>query len=74
MASTQKYLGATTPFGIIVHIDDRVYNPTVTVEDRDGCVATYSLPFLIAHGATMVEAALSPGSGTCPGCKHERRW
>ena len=59
MASTQKYLGAATPFGKVVYIEDRVYNPAVTVEERSGATATYPLPFLIAHGLILEENELS---------------
>lgn len=51
MAATQRYLGARTPFGVIVQVSDRLYNAEVTVEARDGSTTRYWLPFLIAHGA-----------------------
>ena len=54
MASTQKYLGAETPFGLIVQVEDRVYNPQVTVARADGSTGTYALPFLIAQGLTLL--------------------
>ena len=47
MAATQRYLGARTPFGVIVRVSDRLYN----AEARDGSTTRYRLPFLIAHGA-----------------------
>ncbi len=53
MAATQRYLGATTAFGVIIRIEDRLYNAAVTVEARDGTTHTYRLPFLIAHGLTL---------------------
>ena len=56
MASTQRYLHARTPFGIIIHITDCVYNAEATVKARDGSIKTYRLPFLIAHGVTLVES------------------
>ena len=52
MASTQKYLGAATPFGTVVHLGDRVYNPAATVEHRDGTTGVCGLPHLIALGVT----------------------
>lgn len=36
MAATQRYLGARTPFGMIVGVEDRVYNPSCTVVRKDG--------------------------------------
>ncbi len=51
MAATQCYVGARTPFGVIVEVNDRVYNAEATVEARDGSRGTHRLPFLIAHGA-----------------------
>jgi hypothetical protein len=53
VAATQRYLGARTAFGIIIHIDNQLYNATVTVEACDGSVREYRLPFLIAHGLTL---------------------
>lgn len=53
MAATRRYLGARTPFGTIVHIENRLYNATVTVEACDGSTKEYRLPFLIAHGLTL---------------------
>jgi hypothetical protein len=50
VAATKRYLGARTAFGVIVRIEDRLYNPAVTVEARDGSTKEYNLPFLIAHG------------------------
>lgn len=51
MAATQCYLGSPTPFGVIVRVEDRVYNAAATVQAKDGGTSTYRLPFLIAHGA-----------------------
>ena len=51
MAATQRYVGARTPFGVIVRVSDLVYNAEATVEARDGSTIRYRLPFLIAHGA-----------------------
>ena len=59
MASTQKYLGAATPFGKVICIEDRIYNPAVIVEGQDGATKTYTLPFLIARGLTLIENELS---------------
>jgi len=53
VASTQRYLGARTPFGTIIHVSDCVYNPEVTVRTKDGSIKRYRLPFLIAHGLTL---------------------
>ncbi len=53
MAATQRYLGARTPFGTIIHISDCVYNPEATVRAEDGSIKRYRLPFLIAHGLTL---------------------
>lgn len=68
MALTQKYLGAATPFGKVVYIEDGVYNPAVTVEEQDGATATYPLPFLIAHGLTLVSNETSTVK-SCPQVK-----
>lgn len=57
MASTQRYLGAATPFGLIVQVENRVYNPQVTVARDDGSTGTYALPFLIARGVIPSEVA-----------------
>ena len=56
MSKAQRYLGGRTPFGIIVHVTDRVYNTKATVEAKDGSTKTYRLPFLIAHGVTLAES------------------
>ena len=53
MAATQCYLGASTPFGVIISITDHVYNAQATVRADDGSTRTYSLPFLLAHGFTL---------------------
>lgn len=50
-AATQRYLGARTPFGVIVRVSDRLYNAEATVQAKDGGTGVYRLPFLIAHGA-----------------------
>ena len=55
MAATKRYLGARTAFGVIIHIENRLYNPAVTVEARDGSTKEYHLPFLIAHGVVPTE-------------------
>lgn len=55
MASTQRYLGAFTAFGIITQVSNRIYNPEATVQAKDGTVSTYRLPFLIALGMTLQE-------------------
>lgn len=51
----QRYLGGLTPFGTIIYIEDRVYNAEATVEAKDGSTSAYRLPFLIAHGVTLLE-------------------
>ena len=67
MASTQKYLGAATPFGTIIYIDDRVYNASATVQSRDGSTKVYRLPHLIALGVTPPAQPLAPRvSAICP--------
>ena len=53
MAATQCYLGASTPFGVIIFVTDHVYNARATVRADDGSTRTYSLPFLLAHGFTL---------------------
>lgn len=55
MASSQRYLHARTPFGIIIHVTDRVYHAEATVKANDGTTRTYRLPFLIAHGVTPAQ-------------------
>jgi hypothetical protein len=55
VAATKRYLGAHTAFGIIVHIENRLYNAAVTVEARDGSTKEYHLPFLIANGVAPAE-------------------
>lgn len=62
MAATKRYLGARTAFGVIIHIENRLYNPAVTVEACDGSITEYHLPFLIAHG--VVPAASEQGDDT----------
>ena len=55
MAASQRFVGACTPFGTIVQVSDRLFNPEVTVQAKDGSVSTYRLPFLIASGVTLPE-------------------
>ncbi len=50
MAATQRYVGASTAFGVVGQVEDRIYNPEATVQAKDGTVSTYRLPFLIALG------------------------
>lgn len=52
-ATSQRYVGAQTPFGTITQVSDRVYNALATVQAKDGTVSTYRLPFLIALGVTL---------------------
>lgn len=54
MAATQRFVGASTPFGKVVAVSDRLFNPTATVQAKDGSRDTYQLPFLIALGVTFV--------------------
>ena len=54
MAATQRYVGASTPFGVIVQVTARVYNAEATVRARDGSTRTYLLPWLIAHGVKLI--------------------
>jgi len=54
MATTQRFVGASTPFGKVVAVSDRLFNPTATVQAKDGSTGTYHLPFLIALGVTLV--------------------
>lgn len=53
MASTQRFVGASTPFGKVVAVSDRLFNPTATVQAKDGSGGTYRLPFLVALGVTF---------------------
>lgn len=53
MAATQRYLGASTPFGVIIFVTDRVYNARATVRADDGSTRSYRLPFLLAHSVTL---------------------
>lgn len=50
MAASQQYLGMWSAFGQIIEIEDRIYNPTVTVRSRDGCISQHQLPKLMAFG------------------------
>ncbi len=45
------YLGASTPFGVIVGLEAAVYNPSATVIAKDGSRGTWPLAVLIALGA-----------------------
>lgn len=60
MAATQRYLGARTPFGTIIHVSDCLYNPEATVQAKDGSTRQYRLPFLIAHGLELQERKPMP--------------
>jgi hypothetical protein len=53
MASTKRFVGASTPFGVVVRVEDRLFNPEAVVRAQDGTVSTYRLPFLIALGVTL---------------------
>ena len=44
------YLGAPTPFGVIIHVEPRLYNPRVTVRDDEGSETVRPLAPLIALG------------------------
>lgn len=54
-AAMVRYVGARTPFGVIVRVGDRLFNPTALVKATDGSTAEYRLPFLIASGVTLSE-------------------
>ena len=56
MAATQLYVGAQTPFGVVVRVSNSVYNALATVQAKDGGSSTYRLSFLIAHGIKRVAA------------------
>lgn len=53
MAATQRFVGASTPFGTITQVSDSIYNALATVQAKDGGSSTYRLPFLIALGVTL---------------------
>jgi hypothetical protein len=55
MAATQRFVGASTPFGTITQVSDRLFNPTALVRAQDGSVSTYQLPFLLALGVKPQE-------------------
>ncbi len=59
MASTQRFVGASTPFGTIVEVEPRLFNPTALVKAQDGSVSTYRLPFLLALGVKLASVAAS---------------
>lgn len=67
MAATKLYLGASTPFGVIIAVSDAVYNAEATVRAEDGGVRTYRLPFLIAHGVTLAGEEEEPGHSPARG-------
>lgn len=51
----KNYLGARTPFGVIVELEPRLYNATATCVARDGTKTEHKLPKLIALGLTLKE-------------------
>lgn len=53
MAASMRYVGARTPFGTIIQVEDQLYNATATVQACDGSTRQYPLPFLIAHGLEL---------------------
>jgi hypothetical protein len=55
MAATQRFVGASTPFGTIVQVSDRIYNAQAVVRAKDGSSSTYQLPFLLALGVKPQE-------------------
>jgi hypothetical protein len=55
MTASQGYVGASTPFGTIVQVSDRIYNALATVQAKDGSTAVYRLPILIALGVKLPE-------------------
>ncbi len=50
MAASLRYLGAPTPFGVITHVENRLYNPRATCTDKTGIDTVRQLPHLIAMG------------------------
>ena len=48
--ASSRYLGASTPFGVITWVDDYVYNPAVVCTDKEGSETVRQLPHLIALG------------------------
>lgn len=48
--ASSRYLGAPTPFGIIIHIEPRLYNPDVRLRDSRGSETVRPLGSLIALG------------------------
>ncbi len=52
-AASQRFVGASTPFGVVVRVEDRLFNPTALVKAQDGSVSTYRVPFLIALGVKL---------------------
>lgn len=55
--ASERYLGATSPFGVVVEIEPYLYNPLATVRHADGTESTYRLPFLLAHGLKVMTGA-----------------
>ena len=51
----KNYLGAITPFGVIVELELRLYNATATCVACDGSRSEHKLPKLIALGLTLKE-------------------
>lgn len=56
MAASARYLGAATPFGVIVDLEPAVYNPQATVQSKDGSKSNWPLAVLIALGTLPVVA------------------
>lgn len=50
MAPNDTYLGLRSAFGKIIAVEPYLYNPTATVEARDGTISCHKLPMLIAFG------------------------
>ncbi len=50
MCKSAIYLGAPTPFGVIIDIEPRLYNPQCRVRDDQGSETVRPLARLIALG------------------------
>lgn len=50
MCVTQKYLGAKTPFGVIIRIEPYLFNPLATCRSEDGSETVRQLGRLQALG------------------------
>lgn len=48
--ASSRYLGAATPWGVVVEVEPRIYNPVCKVVSKDGETRQLRLAFLVAHG------------------------